>query len=64
MRVRPDDPEALFSVSTSRYFKSRIEAEAYFETQKAWPDTTLDFWERKAAADEWVDTDWSGYNEE
>ncbi len=34
-RIPPASPNSLFCVSTSKYFRTRIEAEAEFEKAKA-----------------------------
>ncbi len=63
-RIRPDSPDARYCVSTSRYFPSRVEAEAEFERVKdAWPDITIEFWEKDSKG-QWKDTDWFGFDEE
>ena len=63
-RLPGDVPDAQFCVSTSRYFRTRIEAEAEFDIVKdAWPGVTIEFYE-KTSKGQWKIANWHGfYNE-
>jgi predicted RNA-binding protein with PIN domain len=63
-RVSPSDPEAKFCVSISRYFTSQTAAESYFlNEQGARADVTIEFTKWDEVTDEWIETDWDGYND-
>ena len=61
-RAKPEADNATHCVSVSKYFTTRIEAEAEFDRMKdAMPDVAIDFWEKDGKTGDWVDTEWSGY---
>jgi hypothetical protein len=64
-KVKPTDESARFCVSVSTYYSTRIEAESAFLAQKdVAADKTIELWEWSDDDDDWIDTDWAGYEEE
>ena len=64
-KVKPSDEGARFCVSVSSYYSTRIGAEAAFLAHKdVVADKTVELWEWSDGDDDWIDTDWAGYEEE
>jgi hypothetical protein len=64
-KVKPNDESARFCVSVSSYYSTRIEAESAFLAQKdAATERTIELWVWSDDDDDWIDTDWAGYEEE